>query len=121
VIIADAQTGQVRTVITETDSAWIQQFDELRFLNGARTSCGSRMRSGWTQLYLFPRDGGARGPLTSGISTCSACSGVDTIGSGLLHGVTGQSHAALPLSHQLTTSVVRRSASRRTTEPGFHS
>ena len=34
VMIANAQTGEVRTVITETDSAWIQQFDELRFVNG---------------------------------------------------------------------------------------
>src|SRR5467141_2140766 len=34
VLLADAQTGQVRTAFTETDAAWVEQFDQLRFLNG---------------------------------------------------------------------------------------
>src|SRR6266566_4541985 len=53
VMIANGQTGEVRTVITETDSAWIEQFDELRFLNGGKDVLWESERSGWTQLYLF--------------------------------------------------------------------
>jgi dipeptidyl-peptidase-4 len=80
VMLANAQTGQVRTVITETDSAWIEQFDELRFLNGGKDILWESERSGWTQLYLFPRDGGAPRPLTSGTFDVLGVQQVDTIG-----------------------------------------
>src|SRR6267378_1555491 len=36
VMVADAQTGQVQTLFTERDSAWVEQFDELRFVNGGK-------------------------------------------------------------------------------------
>jgi dipeptidyl-peptidase-4 len=80
VMVANAQTGQVRTVITETDSAWIQQFDALWFLNGGKDILWESERSGWTQLYLFPRDGGAPRPLTSGNFDVLGVQRVDTIG-----------------------------------------
>src|SRR5437879_3775172 len=80
VMLADAQTGQVRTVITEIDSAWIQQFDELRFLNGGKDILWESERSGWTQLYLFSRDGGTPRPLTSGTFDVLGVQRVDTIG-----------------------------------------
>src|SRR5438876_2424019 len=80
VMLADAETGQVRTVITEIDSAWIQQFDELRFLNGGKDILWESERSGWTQLYLFPRDGGTPRPLTSGTFDVLGVQRVDTIG-----------------------------------------
>src|SRR2546427_7164897 len=80
VMIANAQTGQVRTVITETDSAWIEQFDGLRFLNGGKDILWESERSGWTQLYLFPRDGGVPRPLTSGEFDVLGVARVDTIG-----------------------------------------
>ncbi len=81
VMIANAQTGQVRTAITETDSAWIEQFDGLRFLNGGKDILWESERSGWTQLYLCPRDGGAPPrPLTSGNFDVFGVQRVDTIG-----------------------------------------
>jgi len=80
VMLANAQTGQVRTVISETDSAWIEQFDELRFLNGGKDILWESERSGWTHLYLFPRDGGAPRPLTSGTFDVLGVQRVDTIG-----------------------------------------
>src|SRR6266550_3489719 len=81
VMIANARTGEVRTVITETDSAWIEQFDGLRFLNGGKDILWESERSGWTQLYLFPRDGGVPPrPLTSGNFDVFGVQRVDTIG-----------------------------------------
>ena len=80
VMLADAQTGQVRTVFTEADSAWVEQFDELRFLNGGKDILWMSERSGWSQLYLFPRDGGAPRPLTSGNFDVLGVQRVDTVG-----------------------------------------
>jgi len=80
VMLANAQTGQVRTVITETDSAWIEQFDELRFINDGKDILWESERSGWTQLYLIPRDGGAPRPVTSGNFDVLGVQRVDTIG-----------------------------------------
>ena len=80
VMLADAQTGQVRTVFTETDSAWVEQFDELRFLNRGKDILWMSERSGWSQLYLFPRGGGAPRALTSGNFDVLGVQRVDTLG-----------------------------------------
>jgi dipeptidyl-peptidase-4 len=66
VILADAQTGQVRTLFSERDSAWVEQFDELRFVNGGKDILWLSERSGWSHLYLIPRAGGTPRALTSG-------------------------------------------------------
>jgi dipeptidyl-peptidase-4 len=80
VMLADAQTGQVRTVFTEADGAWVEQFDELRFLNGGKDILWLSERSGWSQLYLFPRGGGAPRALTSGNFDVLSVQRVDTLG-----------------------------------------
>ncbi len=66
VMLADAQTGQVRTLFSERDSAWVEQFDQLRFVNGGRDILWLSERSGWSHLYLIPRAGGTPRALTSG-------------------------------------------------------
>ena len=80
VMLADAQTGQVRTVFTEQDSAWVEQFDELRFLNGGKDVLWLSERSGWSHLYLFPRDGKPPRALTSGNFDVLSVQRVDTLG-----------------------------------------
>jgi dipeptidyl-peptidase-4 len=80
VMLADAQTGQVRTVFTEQDSTWVEQFDELRFLNGGRDILWLSERSGWSHLYLFPRDGKAPRAVTSGNFDVLSVQRVDTLG-----------------------------------------
>ncbi|MFN2570558.1 MAG: alpha/beta fold hydrolase [Gemmatimonadales bacterium] len=67
-------------MFTETDSAWIEQFDALRFLNSGKDMLWMSERSGWSQLYLFPRDGGAPRALTSGAFDVLGVQRVDTIG-----------------------------------------
>ena len=81
VMLADAQTGQARTVFTEQDSAWVEQFDQLRFVNGGKDILWLSERSGWSQLYLFPRDG--KSPpqaVTSGHFDVISVQRVDTLG-----------------------------------------
>jgi len=78
VMLADAQTGAVRTVFTEQDSAWVEQFDGLRFVNGGRDILWQSERSGWNHLYLVPRAGGSPKPVTSGAFDVLGVAGVDT-------------------------------------------
>jgi dipeptidyl-peptidase 4 len=80
VLIADAQTGQVRTAFTDIDSAWTEQFGGLRFLNGGKDILWLSERSGWTQLYLFPRDKGTPRQVTGGNFDVLDVLRVDTLG-----------------------------------------
>ena len=80
VMLADVQTGQVRTVFTEQDSAWVEQFDELRFLNGGRDLLWLSERSGWSHLYLMSRDKGEARAITSGNFDVVSVQRVDTLG-----------------------------------------
>src|SRR2546427_586499 len=120
VMLADAQTGQVRTVITEIDSAWIQQFDELRFLNGGKDILWESERSGWTQLYLFSRDGGTPRPLTSGTFDVLGVQRVDTIGKWVYYTASPDN----PTQRYLyRVNYAKRAPVERITpasEPGFH-
>ena len=80
VMLADAETGQARTLFTEADVPWVDHFDQLQFLNGGRDILWMSERSGWSQLYLIPRDGGTPRPLTSGDFDVFGVQRVDTIG-----------------------------------------
>ncbi len=80
VMLADAETGQVRTLFTEADVPWVEHFDQLQFLNGGNDILWMSERSGWSQLYLAPRNGGAPRPLTSGQFDVFGVVRVDTIG-----------------------------------------
>ncbi|HET9293210.1 MAG TPA: S9 family peptidase, partial [Gemmatimonadales bacterium] len=57
VMLADARTGQVRTVLTERDSAWVDMVDDLRWINGGKNFTWISERDGWRHLYVVSRDG----------------------------------------------------------------
>ncbi len=80
VMLADAETGQARTLFTEADVPWVDHFDQLQFLNGGKDILWMSERSGWSQLYLIARDRGAPRPLTSGDFDVFGVQRVDTIG-----------------------------------------
>ena len=63
---ADPQTGAVRTLFTEQDSTWVEQFDDLKFVNGSKDILWRSERSGWNHLFLIPRGGGTPRELTPG-------------------------------------------------------
>src|SRR3989475_4778321 len=80
VMLADAQSGQVRTLFTEADVPWVEHFDQLSFLNGGKDILWMSERSGWSQLYLVPQGGGAPRPLTTGEFDVFGVVRVDTVG-----------------------------------------
>ncbi len=57
VILADAQTLQTRTVLTETDSAWVDVVDDLVWVQDGKAFTWLSERDGWNHLYLVSRDG----------------------------------------------------------------
>jgi dipeptidyl-peptidase 4 len=58
VLLADAQSGECRTALTETDAAWVDVVDDLHWLDDGRRFTWISERDGWRHLYLVPRTGG---------------------------------------------------------------
>ena len=65
-ILGDARTGAVRTILTERDSAWVEVVDDFHWVNDGKDFTWVSERSGWTHVYLVSRDGRTVRPLTSG-------------------------------------------------------
>jgi dipeptidyl-peptidase 4 len=63
---ADASTGAARRVLTETDSAWVNVSDDLRFLASGREFLWSSERTGFRHLYRYSADGTLLNAVTSG-------------------------------------------------------
>ena len=57
VMLGNARTGAVRTVLTEKDSTWVDVVDDLVWLNGGRQFTWVSERDGWKHVYAVSRDG----------------------------------------------------------------
>jgi dipeptidyl-peptidase-4 len=66
VMLGDARTGAVRTVLTEHDSTWVDVVDDLRWIDSGRQFTWVSERDGWRRLYAVARDGHSIRPLTTG-------------------------------------------------------
>jgi dipeptidyl-peptidase-4 len=64
VMLGTAATGAVRTVFTDTDDAWVDVVDDLRWLDEGRQFTWVSERDGWRRAYLVSRDGGNVIPIT---------------------------------------------------------
>jgi len=60
VMLADAATGAVRTVVAERDSAWIDLVDYVPWLAGGQRFLWTSERDGWRHLYSVSRTGETR-------------------------------------------------------------
>lgn len=75
-MVADPATGEVRTLLTERDPAWINIRDDLHFLDDGRFLWTSE-RDGWRHLYLYGADGTLERKLTQGEWQIEEVFGVD--------------------------------------------
>ena len=57
VMLGDARSGKVRTILTERDSTWVDLTDDLAWLNGGKSFIWVSERDGWNHVYLVSRDG----------------------------------------------------------------
>jgi dipeptidyl-peptidase-4 len=57
VMLGDALTGRVRTILTDRDSAWVEVVDDLHWLDKGKSFTWVSERDGWRHVYLVSRDG----------------------------------------------------------------
>src|ERR1043166_3454668 len=57
VLLADAASGAVRTVLTERDSAWVDVVDDLTWLKSGAEFLWVSERDGWRHVYRVARTG----------------------------------------------------------------
>jgi len=75
-MVGNPETGEVRTLLTDEDPAWINIRDDLHFLADGRFLWTSE-RDGWRHLYLYSADGTSVRQLTSGEWQIEEVFGVD--------------------------------------------
>jgi dipeptidyl-peptidase-4 len=64
VMLGDIRTGDVRTILVEHDSAWVEEQDDLHWLNDGKQFTWMSERDGWRRLYVINRDGTGARPVT---------------------------------------------------------
>ena len=57
VMLADPQSGQVQTILEETDRAWVNVHNETFWLDGDQQFTWASERDGWRHIYLGSRSG----------------------------------------------------------------
>ncbi|MEO8089980.1 MAG: S9 family peptidase [Gemmatimonadales bacterium] len=57
VMLGDASTGRVKSVLVERDSAWTDVVNDLRWVDGGKSFTWISERDGWRHLYMVSRDG----------------------------------------------------------------
>jgi dipeptidyl-peptidase 4 len=60
VVLGDVHTGKVRTVLTETDSAWIEVVDDFQWLDDGKHFTWVSERDGWNHVWIMGLDGARR-------------------------------------------------------------
>ena len=66
VMLGDASTGEVKTILTDSDTTWFEIVDDFRwFENGKRFSWVSE-DDGWRHVYMVSRDGQQKRLVTPG-------------------------------------------------------
>ena len=57
VMLADPKTGETRTILTETDAAWLENENPVRWVKQGRDVLWLSERDGWRHAYLAGTDG----------------------------------------------------------------
>ncbi len=57
VMLCDIKTGDTKTVLTETDKAWIDINDDMHWFNDGKNFTWVSERDGWRHVYDVSRDG----------------------------------------------------------------
>jgi len=122
VMVGDAATGGVRTLMTERDSAWVDVVDDWRWMDGGRRFLWISERDGWRHVYLVPRDGSAPTKVTPGAYDVMSVVSVDTAG-GWLYFIASPTNATQRSLHRVRLDGSSAAPERVTPAPqgGVHS
>ncbi|HEX5073828.1 MAG TPA: S9 family peptidase [Gemmatimonadaceae bacterium] len=130
VLLANARTGTVRTILVERDSAWVDVVNDVRWLNKDREFTWMSERDGWRRMYSVSRDGATVKALSADSMDVThpafafgaqAVLGTDATGEYVYHYASPQNPTQLYLYR---TSLKRPGVTTRVTpadQPGTHS
>lgn len=76
VLLADVPEGAVRSILVETDSAWVEP-NNIYWLDGGEAFTFVSERDGWSHVYLYSRTGRELGLLTPGPFDVIVIQGID--------------------------------------------
>ncbi|HEX7336928.1 MAG TPA: S9 family peptidase [Gemmatimonadales bacterium] len=93
VLLGDVRSGQVRTVLTERDSTWVEVVDNLTWLGGGKHFTWISERDGWNRVYVVSRNGKSIRPVTRGAFDVVKVVGVDEKG-GWVYYIASPDHPA---------------------------
>jgi dipeptidyl-peptidase-4 len=65
-LLGNATTGAACPILVETDSAWVDAVNDLRWLDGGKSFTWMSERDGWRHLYVISRDGKSVRDVTPG-------------------------------------------------------
>jgi dipeptidyl-peptidase-4 len=85
VMLGNAHSGQVRTVLTERDSTWVELVDSVTWLDGGKRFTWVSERDGWNHVYVVSRDGKSVRLVTRGPFDVVKVLGVDEKGGWLYY------------------------------------
>jgi dipeptidyl-peptidase 4 len=77
VMLGDGRTGQVRIILTERDSTWVDVVDDFAWLNDGKRFTWVSERDGWNHVYVVSRDGKSVRLVTRGNYDVSEVLGAD--------------------------------------------
>jgi dipeptidyl-peptidase-4 len=77
VLLADAETGAVRTIHQDQDAAWVEAMHEIPWLDGGKEFVWLSEKDGWRHAYTIFRDGKKERLLTRGSFDVVNLAGVD--------------------------------------------
>ncbi len=75
--MADATTGKTRTLLVDSDPAYLDPLHNFRVLADGNRFLWSSEQSGWRHIYLHDRRGGTPKQLTTGELVTKDVLGVD--------------------------------------------
>jgi dipeptidyl-peptidase 4 len=86
VMLADAKTGAVRTILVEKDDAWVDvTTPEMRWLKAGKSFLWLSERDGWQHVYEISRDGSNTKLITPGAFDVLTIQAVDETGGWLYY------------------------------------
>lgn len=77
IILGNAKAGEVKTILTETDDAWVDVTNDMKWLYEGKEFLWTSERDGWNHIYMISRDGKDIKLLTPGEFDVISISSVD--------------------------------------------
>ena len=119
VMVADPASGTTRTVLTETDPAWLENENPVRWANKGRDFLWLSERNGWRHAYLAGADGKRFSRVTQGNFDVLQIEAVDDAGGWLYYAASPEN----PTQRYLYRTRLGGGTPERVTpagQPGWH-